>query len=67
MTTHITVRAAEVHVNDRIWSGSAIRGFEWARVREVTRCPDDRYIIIKTLGFTTWKHPDEAVAVQRSQ
>lgn len=57
------VRAADVRVGDRIWGGPHVG---WWSVLAI-EVMETGYVRIETAGWSTWKHPDEGVAVQPGQ
>ena len=58
------VRAADVRVGDELSTGERAP-YDWARVHDVEVSPNGRTVAIHTRGWTTYKHPDEGVAVRR--
>ena len=61
----LVVTAKEVRVDDRVWNRYFYARDKWLRVTQVRQSGD--YIVISAvMGFQTWKHPLEAVAVQRA-
>jgi len=60
----ITIAAKNVRPNDRIYNSSALHpSCAWVRVTSTEmHCG---HIVIKTNVYDTWKHPLEAIAVQR--
>lgn len=65
-TTYKAVPAEEVAVGDLIFNNLEKNPrFQWSRVLEVSASNDGYYVVLKTSGYETWKHPKEAVVVGR--
>jgi hypothetical protein len=66
--SYLTIRAKEVRVGDRIYNKHGYDracGLTWVRVTEVLRV--DPHVVLRTPIYDDWRHPDEAIAVQREE
>lgn len=60
-----TIAARQVVVGDEIYNKSATRPeFKWTRVIKTRYSDDQKSVILTTMAWETWKHPEEGVAVR---
>lgn len=63
--THRVIKAKDVEPGMSIYNSHAIYpAWQWVRVKEVRPMPGRNYIVLSTVMYETWAHPEEGVAVR---